>query len=62
MASHDLNLAARVADRVALLHEGRLVATGEPAGVLTEDRLREAFGLEVQVVPTEVGPVVVSAG
>ncbi len=42
---HDLNLAARFADRLLLLHEGRVVADGDPAAVLTAEYLRRTFGV-----------------
>lgn len=42
-ALHDLTLAARFADRVALLSSGTLVA-GPPAEILTPDLLTRAFG------------------
>jgi iron complex transport system ATP-binding protein len=45
---HDLNLAARYADRVALLHGGRLVSCGSPLEVLDEHRLGEVYGLRVR--------------
>jgi len=40
---HHLDDACRVADRVALMHAGRIVADGPPAEVLTEAHLGEAF-------------------
>ncbi len=57
---HDLNAAARHADRVALLHQGRLLATGDPAAVLAPDRIETAFGVTVSVLAGPDGqPVVV---
>jgi iron complex transport system ATP-binding protein len=44
---HDLNLASLYCDRLALLSEGRLVAAGPPADVLTEDRIAEVYGARV---------------
>jgi iron complex transport system ATP-binding protein len=43
---HDLNLAARFADRIVLLNYGHVVATGTAAEVLTTDRIRDVFGVE----------------
>ena len=43
---HDLGLAARFCDRLLLLRQGRLLADGKPAAVLTEARLAEGFGIE----------------
>lgn len=40
---HDLSLAARFADRLLLLHEGRILADGSTAEVLTGEHLRTAF-------------------
>ncbi len=52
---HDLMQAARVADDVVLLCGGRVVASGQPDQVLTPDRLREAFGVEVLLVADRQG-------
>lgn len=48
-AMHDLNLAALYFDRLVLLSEGRVVADGTPAQVLTGDRIREVFSASVSV-------------
>jgi iron complex transport system ATP-binding protein len=49
---HDLNAAARYADRVLLLSAGRLVAAGPPSEVMTGERLGEVF--ETELVTAEV--------
>jgi iron complex transport system ATP-binding protein len=46
---HDLELAARYADRLLLLDEGALVAEGPPASVLTPDRIAEVFGMRAEL-------------
>jgi iron complex transport system ATP-binding protein len=50
---HDLNLASAFADRVAALADGKLVASGPPASVITSALLREVFGVArtVQALP-----------
>ncbi|HYZ77485.1 MAG TPA: ABC transporter ATP-binding protein [Gaiellaceae bacterium] len=66
-AMHDLNLAARYADRLLFLAGGRLVAEGSAADVLSEElialhygatvRVLDEDGLGVTVVPTRPAPV-----
>jgi iron complex transport system ATP-binding protein len=46
---HDLNLAAQYADRMILLHQGRVVARGLPETTLTECNLREVFEVEAHI-------------
>ncbi len=50
---HDLNLAARYADRFLVVHDGRLAADGAPAAVVTERLLAEVFRV---VLPPNVVP------
>lgn len=50
VAMHDLNLAARYADRVALMVAGSIKAIGTPKEVLQPDIIADAYCLPVQVV------------
>jgi iron complex transport system ATP-binding protein len=52
---HDLNLAMRYSDRIALLNQGCLVAVGAPAEVITAENLRQVFGVEAITLNTPVG-------
>jgi len=57
---HDLNAAARFADRIALLRSGRLIDVGRPAKVLAASVLRETYGVDVSVLAGPDGhPVVI---
>jgi iron complex transport system ATP-binding protein len=64
MVLHDLNLAARYADRLVAMRDGRIVASGEPASVITEALLEEVFGLAARVIqdPVSGTPLVVPIG
>lgn len=46
---HDLVQAARVADEIVMLRDGRVFASGPPDEVLTPQHLRDAFGVDVQL-------------
>lgn len=48
---HDLGLAARVADRLALMKDGRLVASGPPARVLDAATIARVFNVSARVLP-----------
>lgn len=50
IALHDLNLAARYADQVALMVAGKIQAIGSPRQVLTAELISEAYCWPVQVV------------
>jgi iron complex transport system ATP-binding protein len=47
---HDLNQAARYADRMVVLKRGAIVSDGEPHDVLTTSLLAEVFGVHVNII------------
>jgi iron complex transport system ATP-binding protein len=60
---HDLNHAARYADHLIAMRDGRVVAEGGPAEVVTAERVEEVFGLPCRVIddPETGTPLVVPA-
>ena len=59
IALHDLNQALRFADRVLILQEGRLVASGPPSEIVTVDLLRRVYGVEARIERCSRGQIVV---
>jgi len=47
--AHDLELAARYADRLLLFDDGTLRAKGPPLSVLTPDRIADVFGMQTEL-------------
>ncbi len=64
MVLHDLNMAARYADHLVALTDGRLHATGAPTEVLTETNVEAVFGLKSRVItdPTSGKPIMLPIG
>jgi len=46
---HDLNLAAQYCDYLYIMHQGRIVADGTPAAVLTVANIRQFFHVDVDI-------------
>jgi iron complex transport system ATP-binding protein len=59
IALHDINQAVRFADRVLILQEGRLVASGPPSEIVTVDLLRRVYGVEARIERCSRGQIVV---
>jgi iron complex transport system ATP-binding protein len=49
VALHDLSVAARMCDRVWVLHQGRLAAEGPPVECLTSSLLARVFGVDAHI-------------
>ena len=58
VALHDLTLAARFAQRILLLKDGREVAVGPPEAVLSPERLATAYGIRATFGRIDGVPVV----
>lgn len=59
---HDLGLAARYCDRLLVLDQGQLVADGNPAEVLTPERLLQTYGIRAWFGSADGVPIVVPLG
>lgn len=53
VALHDLNLAVTFCDEVLVLSRGQAVGLGPPADVLTEELVREVYGVDVRILYPE---------
>jgi iron complex transport system ATP-binding protein len=64
MVLHDLNEAARYSHHLVAMSQGRIVACGPPAEVVTEATVRAVFGIACRVIPDPVTatPMVVPIG
>ena len=49
IAIHDLNLASRYCDTVAMLHEKQIFAAGDPAEILSTENIRTVYGVHVRI-------------
>ena len=59
MISHDINITAKFADRILLIHGGKVYAEGTPLEVLTEENLRVVYGVESEVIEREGRPHII---
>jgi len=61
---HDLSTACRSADHLVAMLDGRVVAQGRPASVITPDLVRELYGVEAVVLtdPVTGAPVLCPTG
>ncbi len=64
MVLHDLNLAARYADELIAMKDGRVHAAGAPRDVVTADLVHDVFGLANQITidPVSGTPMVTPIG
>lgn len=58
-ALHDLSLAARFCSRLVLIHQGKMVADGQPVQVLTTENLQQVYGISAYVDCRDDGVVII---
>lgn len=51
MVVHDLNHATRFAQHMVAIKQGSIVSEGAPEEVMTQEVLREVFGIEADIIP-----------
>jgi iron complex transport system ATP-binding protein len=60
MVVHDLNLAARFADKILMLKDGIVFAAGTPEDVLAPENIKAVYGVDSMIVNTKLGPYVIT--
>ena len=56
IAIHDINLAARFADKIILFDGGKVKSYGKPEDVLTEQSISDVFGVSSMIMPRDDDP------
>ena len=59
MAIHDLNLASRYADRIVMMHSGKIFSAGDSESALTPENIEHVYGVEVKVSNHDGRPYIV---
>ncbi|WP_166372957.1 ABC transporter ATP-binding protein [Psychromonas sp. SA13A] len=61
---HDLNHACRYADHLIMIKAGKVIATGSPNEIVTEDLIKQVFGLSCLILPDPISntPLIIPRG
>lgn len=64
MVLHDINLSARYADYMFAVHQGKLIEQGKPEDIITDELIKQVFGLDCVVIldPVSGSPFIVPKG
>ncbi len=58
MATHDLNLALKYADRVVMMKKSRVIAEGTPLSAFTKENIKRVFDVEVEIAVKTGAPFI----
>ena len=59
MVCHDLNITAAFADRIVMMHQGRIFADGTARQVMTAENIREVYDVNARVIDVEGKPHII---
>ena len=59
MICHDLNIAAKYSDRIIMLKDGQVYATGTVQEVITEENVRDVYGVGCKIIDEKGRPHVI---
>ena len=62
MICHDLNIASKYSDQIFMMYKGLIYAAGPPEEVITEENIREVYGVKSKVIMDEGRPHVLIRG
>jgi iron complex transport system ATP-binding protein len=59
LAMHDLNLASRFSNKIAMLKQGVIHSAGDPGSVLTCHNIREVYGVDTEIMTKGNTPYII---
>ncbi len=59
MISHDINIAAKYADEIIMMHKGSIYAIGTPKEVITKDNMETVYGVTTEIIDDDGRPHVI---
>jgi iron complex transport system ATP-binding protein len=61
VALHDLNLAAKFADQIIVMEQGKVIAQGDTETIFHSNIIEQVYGIELELMHSKNGNMVVSA-
>lgn len=59
MISHDINIAAKYADEIIMMHDGSIFAIGTPQEVITNENMETVYGVKTEIINDDGRPHVI---
>ncbi len=59
MISHDINIAAKYADEIIMMHNGSIYAIGTPQEVINKENMETVYGVQTEIIDDDGRPHVI---